>query len=104
LYWIAAKVQQTKDQTNYPSSSLATTRDMETMRRMKRIGGSVVLPIPPEMLEEPRLESGTEVGVNSEGGSMHVRRAIEGPLDAPIQLAHRFAKRYETALRNLAQR
>jgi hypothetical protein len=63
-----------------------------------------VLPIPPEMLE------GAPAGVrhggrgSSEGGSIHVRRAIEGQPGDPIQLAHRFAKRYETALRDLAQR
>lgn len=77
---------------------------METRRRLKKIGGSVALFIPPEMLEELRLESGAEVEVTSDGGGIHVRRAAEGPPDDLIEFAHRFTKKYETALRNLAQR
>ena len=37
--------------------------------------------IPPEMLEELRLESGAEVEVTSDGDGIHVRRAAEGPPD-----------------------
>ncbi|HEX5850478.1 MAG TPA: hypothetical protein VFY59_14875 [Rubrobacter sp.] len=77
---------------------------METRKRLKKIGGSVALFIPPEMLEELRLESGTEVVVTSEGGNINVRRAAEGPPDDLLEFAHRFTKKYETALRNLAQR
>ena len=77
---------------------------METRRRLKKIGGSVALFIPPEMLEELRLESGAEVEVTSDGDGIHVRRAAEGPPDDLIEFAHRFTKKYETALRSLAQR
>jgi antitoxin component of MazEF toxin-antitoxin module len=77
---------------------------METKRRLKKIGGSVALFIPPEMLEELRLESGTEVEVTSEGNTIHIRRAAADPPDDLIEFAHRFTKKYETALRNLAQR
>jgi putative addiction module antidote len=77
---------------------------METRRRLKKIGGSVALFIPPEMLEELRLEPGAEVEVTSGDGSMHVRRAAEGPPDDLVEFARRFTKKYETALRNLAQR
>jgi len=38
---------------------------METKRRLKKIGGSVALFIPPEKLEELRLEPGAEVEVTS---------------------------------------
>lgn len=77
---------------------------METKRQLKKIGGSVALFIPPEMLEELRLEPGAEVEVVSEGDSIHVRRAKPGPPDDLIEFTHRFTKKYETALRNLAQR
>ncbi len=77
---------------------------METRRQLKKIGGSVALFIPPEMLEELRLESGAEVELTSDGGSIHVRSVAEGPPEELIEFAHRFTKKYETALRNLAQR
>jgi antitoxin component of MazEF toxin-antitoxin module len=65
---------------------------METKRRLKKIGGSVALFIPPEMLEELRLEPGTEVEVSSEGGSIHIRRVEGDPPDDLIEFAHRFTK------------
>lgn len=77
---------------------------METRRRLRKIGGSVALFIPPEMLEELRLEPGTEVEVASEGGSIPVRRAEPGPSEDLVEFAHRFTRKYEEALRNLAQR
>lgn len=77
---------------------------METKRRLKKIGGSVALFIPPEMLEELRLEPGSEVEMKSEGGSIEIRRAGEGPPEDLVEFAHRFTKKYETALRNLSQR
>jgi len=77
---------------------------METKRRLKKIGGSVALFIPPEMLEELRLGPDAEVEVTSEGGSIHIRRVAAGPPDDLIEFALRFTKKYETALRNLAQR
>jgi antitoxin component of MazEF toxin-antitoxin module len=77
---------------------------METKRRLKKIGGSVALFIPPEMLEELRLGPGAEVEVTSEGSSIRIRHVAEGPPDDLIEFAHRFTKKYETALRNLAQR
>lgn len=77
---------------------------METKRRLKKIGGSVALFIPPEMLEELRLEPGAEVEVRSGDGSIEVRRAGQGPTEDLVEFGHRFTKKYETALRNLSQR
>lgn len=77
---------------------------METRRQLKKIGGSVALFIPPEMLEELGLKPGAEVEVRSEGGSIHVRSVEQAPPDDLIEFAHRFTRKYETALRNLAER
>ncbi len=77
---------------------------METKRRLKKIGGSVALFLPPEMLEEFHLEAGTEVEVISESDGIQVRRAEQGPPDDLVEFAHRFTKKYETALRNLSER
>ncbi len=77
---------------------------METRRRLKKIGGSVALFIPPEMLEELRLGPDAEVEVTSEGMSIRVRRVEQSPPDDLIEFSHRFTKKYDTALKNLAQR
>jgi antitoxin component of MazEF toxin-antitoxin module len=77
---------------------------METKRRLKKIGGSVALFIPPEMLEELGLEPGSEVEVVSEGSSIRVRSAESRPPDDLIEFAHRFTRKYEEALRNLSHR
>ncbi len=75
---------------------------MEIKQRLKKIGGSVALFIPPEMLEELQLKPGTEVEVTSEGSS--IRRVQPGPPDNLVEFARRFTRKYETALKNLAQR
>ncbi len=77
---------------------------MDTKRRLKKIGGSVALFIPPEMLEELRLEPGAEVEVSSEAGSIRIRRVAADPPDDLVEFAQRFTKKYQEALRNLAQR
>lgn len=77
---------------------------MMTKRRLKKIGGSVALFIPPEMLEELRLEPGAEVEVSSQRESIRVRRAGSGPPEDLVEFAQRFTKKYEETLRNLAQR
>ena len=77
---------------------------MEAKRRFKKIWGSVALFIPPEMLEVLRLGPDSEVEVSSEGTSIRVRRAEQDPPDDLIEFAHRFTKKYDAALRNLAKR
>jgi antitoxin component of MazEF toxin-antitoxin module len=77
---------------------------MEARRRLKKIGGSVTLFIPKEILRDLRLGPDTEVEITSEGKSIRVRHAEQGPPDDLIEFAHRFTKKYDTALRTLAQR
>jgi antitoxin component of MazEF toxin-antitoxin module len=77
---------------------------METRRRLKKVGGSVALFIPPEMLDELRLGPDAEVKLTSDGTSIRVRRAEPGPPDDLIEFAHHFTRKYDTALKNLAQR
>jgi hypothetical protein len=55
-------------------------------------------------LEDLRLGPATDVEITSEGKSIRVRRAEQGPPDDLIEFAHRFTKKYDTALRDLAQR
>jgi len=55
-------------------------------------------------LEELRLGPDAEVEVISEGKDIRVRRVEGDPPDDLIEFAHRFTKKYATALKNLAQR
>ena len=77
---------------------------IETKRRLKKIGGSVALFISPEMLEELGMEPGSKVEAVSEGGGIRVRSAEPRPPDELIEFVHRFASKYEEALRNLSHR
>ncbi len=77
---------------------------METKRRLREIGGSVALFIPPEMLEDLRLEPGVEAELVSEGDTIRIRNAKSASPDDLVEFAHRFTREYETALRNLSQR
>ncbi|HVD34448.1 MAG TPA: type II toxin-antitoxin system death-on-curing family toxin [Rubrobacter sp.] len=47
---------------------------MHTRRTLRKVGGSVMLPIPPEMLEEMRLRAGQDVMLSSEGDVIRVEQ------------------------------
>jgi len=75
---------------------------MEVERTLRRVGGSVMVPIPPEMLRETGLSEGDNVRLRSTSQAI----AIE-PVDAPdrdlVDFARRFTARYREALTLLAQ-
>ena len=48
-------------------------------RRTRKVGGSVMLPIPPEMLEEMGLGVGRDVVLTSEGDGMRVEPSEPRP-------------------------
>jgi death-on-curing protein len=82
LYWIGEKVQQTRDQYR-PNGQrvilryICETREfwmMHTRRTLRKVGGSVMLPIPPEMLEEMRLRARQDVMLFSEGDVIRVEQ------------------------------
>jgi antitoxin component of MazEF toxin-antitoxin module len=47
---------------------------MHTRRTLRKVGGSVMLPIPSEMLEEMRLRAGQDVMLSSEGDVIRVEQ------------------------------
>lgn len=77
---------------------------METRRKLNKVGGSVMLSIPPEMLGELALEAGSEVRIFL--GEGHIRVEPVGPRPRPevVEFMRRFVKDYDQALRNLADR
>ena len=77
---------------------------METRRKLNKVGGSVMLPIPPEILEELTLEAGSEVRITSGDGRIQVEPAVRRPSPEVVEFMRRFMGQYDKALRNLADR
>lgn len=68
------------------------------------MGDSVVVTIPQEMLEEMDLKAGQDVLLTSEESAIRVESSIPQPSPDAVEFAARFTKKYEQAMRNLAQR
>ena len=79
-------------------------RMMQTRRRLRKVGSSVMLSIPPEVLKEMNLEVGQNVLISSEGGVLRIEPSIPRPAPDVVQFMQRFTKKYDRAMRNLAQR
>jgi antitoxin component of MazEF toxin-antitoxin module len=77
---------------------------MKIERTLKKIGGSVMVPIPAEILRELHWEPGLKVSVDSEGGVIRIEPVAERPPDDVAEFVSRFTKKYDQALRNLAER
>jgi putative addiction module antidote len=77
---------------------------MQTRRTLRKVGGSVMLPIPPEMLEEMGLGIGQDVILTSEGEGMRVEPSEPRPSADAVEFMTRFTKKYDEAMRNLAGR
>jgi antitoxin component of MazEF toxin-antitoxin module len=77
---------------------------MKIERTLKKVGGSVMVPIPAEILRELRWGPGLRVSVDSEDGIARVEPAAERPPDDVTDFVARFTKMYDQALRNLAER
>ncbi len=77
---------------------------MKIERTLKKVGGSVMVPIPAEILRELRWEPGLRVSVDSEDGAIRIEPVAERPPDDVAEFVARFTKKYDQALRNLAER
>lgn len=77
---------------------------MQTRQTLKNVDGSVMVVVPPEMLEEMGLQVGQDVLLTSDEGAIRVDPSIPQPSPDAVEFAARFTKEYETAMRNLAQR
>lgn len=63
-----------------------------------------MLPIPPEMLEEMSLNAGQDVLLSSEGNVIKIEPSAPRPSPDAVEFMSRFMKKYDEAMRNLAQR
>ena len=77
---------------------------MQTRRTLRKVGGSVMLPIPPEMLEEMRLGAGQDVVLSSEEDVIRVEPSAPRPSSDAVEFMARFTRKYDEAMRNLAGR
>lgn len=78
---------------------------MQSMERtLKRVGGSVMVPVPPEILKEMGLEEGQQVRLVSEGGHFRVEPAVSRPSPEAVEFASCFTRKYDEMMKNLANR
>lgn len=77
---------------------------MTEKRQLKRIGGSLLVSLPPEALAGARLSEGSEVRIRSEAGRVILEPVAPAPPDDLVAFAERFMGRYEAAFRELADK
>lgn len=77
---------------------------MQTERTLKKVGGSVMLPIPPEILRGMALDADALVRITSEAGRFYVEPVESRPDPEAAAFMARFTQKYDRALRNLASR
>jgi antitoxin component of MazEF toxin-antitoxin module len=73
---------------------------MELERRLRRVGGSVMVPLPPEMLAEAGLSVGQAVRLRSRRGAIAIE-AMDVPASGVVTFAARFVDRYREDLSRL---
>lgn len=77
---------------------------MKIERKLKKVGGSVMVPIPAEILQELRWEPGHTVVIDSEGGLLRVEPTIKRPSPEVMEFVTGFFEEYDEAMRELADR
>ena len=77
---------------------------MRIERELKKVGGSVMVPIPAEMLRELRWEPGLKVTVDSGSGGIRVEPAVKRPSPEVMEFVAQFFGEYDEAMRELADR
>lgn len=76
---------------------------MEITRKLRRVGGSVMVPLPPEVLEESGLAVDAEVTIRSRRGHVEIE-PTGGPDPDAMQFMDSFLAEYGEAMEKLAKR
>lgn len=76
---------------------------MQARQTLRKIGESVMVTVPPEMLEELGLKVGQDILLTSEQSTIRVESSVPQPSPEAVEFAARFTKKYEEAMRNLSQ-
>jgi antitoxin component of MazEF toxin-antitoxin module len=74
---------------------------MEIKRKLRKVGNSVMVPIPPEALQESGFREGDVVQLRARLGHIDLD-SDHGPDAEVAAFAARFTERYREALRRLA--
>lgn len=77
---------------------------MSEKRQLKKIGGSLMVSLPPEVLAGARLSEGSEVRIRSEAGRVILEPVAPAPPDDLVTFAERFMDRYEAAFSELSDK
>jgi antitoxin component of MazEF toxin-antitoxin module len=77
---------------------------MKIERTLKKVGGSVMVPIPTEILRELRWEPGLEITVGSENSGIRIEPARKRPSPEVMEFVAEFFEEYDEAMRELADR
>ncbi|MBA3423752.1 MAG: AbrB/MazE/SpoVT family DNA-binding domain-containing protein [Rubrobacteraceae bacterium] len=77
---------------------------MKIERELKKVGGSVMVPIPAEILRELRWEAGLKVAIDSEGEGVRIGPVARRPSPEVMEFVAEFFEEYDTAMRELADR
>lgn len=76
---------------------------MEIKRRLERVGNSVMVPIPPECLEESGFREGQIVRIRPRFGGIELEPEPDDLPNADVAaFTARFVERYRDALKRLA--
>ena len=76
---------------------------MEMTRKLRRVGGSVMLPIPPEILRDAGLAVDDSVVIRSRMGHVEIEREA-GPDPDAMSFMDDFLAEYSEAMAKLASR
>jgi antitoxin component of MazEF toxin-antitoxin module len=68
------------------------------VRTLKKVGGSVMVPIPAEILRELRWESGLEVTVGSENGGVRIEPALKRLSPEVIEFVAEFFEEHSESI------
>jgi antitoxin component of MazEF toxin-antitoxin module len=77
---------------------------MRIERELKKVGGSVMVPIPAEILRELRWEPGLKVTVDSQDNGVRITPTVKKPSPEVMEFVAEFFEEYDVAMRELADR
>jgi antitoxin component of MazEF toxin-antitoxin module len=77
---------------------------MRIERELKKVGGSVMVPIPAEILRELRWEPGLKVTVDSQDNGVRITPTVKKPSPEVMEFVAEFFEEYDEAMRELADR
>ena len=77
---------------------------MRIERELKKVGGSVMVPIPAEILRELRWEPGLKVTVDSQDNGVRITPTVKKPSPEVMEFVAEVFEEYDVAMRELADR